>query len=115
MTAKFHYTGVSRDPASGSCIWTEDESEGRGSVGKQSLAGNARGQGAVVAVPVPSTDANMVQGQILDRVEDGNTICTDKHEDYISLEDLSYKHETERHQAKQFVREDVHTNSIESV
>ena len=57
----------------------------------------------------------MVQGQILDHVEDGSTIYTDEHGAYASLEDLSYKHETVRHQAKEFVRGDVHTNSIESV
>lgn len=88
---------------------------GRGSVGKQPVLGMRGREGEVVVVPVPSTDANMVQGQILDHVEDGSTIYTDEHGAYASLEDLSYKHETVRHQAKEFVRGDVHTNSIESV
>ena len=88
---------------------------GRGSGGKQAVLGTRERQGDVVALPVPSTDANMVQGQIHEHVADGSTIYTDEHGAYKGLEDLPYQHETVKHKAKEFVRGEVHTNSIESI
>ena len=55
---------------------------GRGSVGKQPVLGMREREGDVVALPVPSTDANMVQGRIRDHVVDGSTIYTDEHGAY---------------------------------
>lgn len=87
---------------------------GRGSVGKQPVLGMREREGDVVALPVPSTDANMVQGQIHDHVVDGSTVYPDEHGAYAGLDGLSYHHETVKHKAKEFVRGDVHTHSIES-
>ncbi len=83
---------------------------GRGSVGKQPVLGMREREGDVVALPVPSTDANMVQGQIHDHVVDGSTVYTDEHGAYAPppppLDGLSYNHETVKHKAKEFVRGD---------
>ena len=88
---------------------------GRGAAGKQPVLGLREREGHVVAVPIPSTDATMVQGQIHEHVEDGSMIYTDEHGAYRDLEGLFYRHETVRHSAKEYVRGEVHTNSIESV
>ena len=52
--------------------------------------------------------------QILEPVLHGSTIYTDDHGAYVGLKGLSYKHETVRHKSKEYVRGEVHTNSIES-
>ena len=57
----------------------------------------------------------MVLGQIHEHVEDGSGIYTDEFGAYKNLDGLFYQHETVRHSAKEYVRGEIHTNSIESV
>lgn len=45
--------------------------------------------------------------------DDAANIYTDEHKGYIGLGDHNTKHETVRHSADEYVRGDVHTNSIE--
>lgn len=87
----------------------------RGSSGKQPVLGMIEREGDVVAMPIPNVEADMVQGQIIDHVEDGSTVYTDEYGAYASLSSLSYTHDTVKHSAKEYVRGTVHTNFMESV
>jgi transposase-like protein len=50
---------------------------------------------------------------IIKNVEMGSTLITDEHSSYRALKTY-YKHKTICHSAKEYVRSDIHTNSIES-
>lgn len=89
---------------------------GRGAVGKTAVLGiRERGQGGrTKAKPVPGTDAATLQPEIRAVIVFGSTVHTDEHGGYIGLAG-DYTHETIIHSAGEYVRDDVHTNSIESV
>ena len=75
--------------------------QGRGPVGKTAVVG---------AKVVRNTDAETLQGFVLDRAADGATVYTDDHGGYEGLP----HHETVRHSIGQYVSEMAHTNGIES-
>ncbi len=84
---------------------------GRGAVGKVPVVGlRDRATGTVFAAPVERTDKVTLQTFILDRIADGATVYTDEHRGYEGLPN----HETVLHGAKEYVRDDVWTNGIES-
>ena len=88
---------------------------GRGGAGKQSVLGLKERGGNTVAIPVDETDAGTLLGTIVQHVEPGATVYTDGHRSYESLGDLGYPHESVEHSRGEYVRDDAHTNSIESV
>jgi transposase-like protein len=88
---------------------------GRGAVGKTAVLGMRERGGTVVAKPVARTDKGTIQTTIIRQVEAGSTINTDEAGAYEGLSALAFKHETVNHKAGEFVRDDVTTNSIESV
>lgn len=47
--------------------------------------------------------------------DEAEMICTDDNPGYIGIEDYNTKHESVNHSAEEWVRGDVHTNSVESV
>ena len=76
------------------------------------MAGASQRKGKVKATPVQSISAAAPGGLIADSVQDGSTIYTD---DSSSCKGLKrHVHEAVNHSAKEYVRGDVHTNSIES-
>jgi transposase-like protein len=89
---------------------------GRGTVGKIAVLGmRERGKdGRTKARPVGGTEKFNLQSEIRGTVKPGSTIHTDEHGAYRGLAP-DYGHETVDHSAKEFVRGDVTTNSIESV
>jgi len=89
---------------------------GRGTVGKIAVLGmRERGKnGRTKAMPVDGTDKESLQFEIKAAVEPGSTLHTDEHKGYLGLAP-TYGHETVDHSAKEYVRDDVTTNSIESV
>jgi len=87
---------------------------GRGTVGKTAVLGIRERGGRTKAKPVSGTGAAMLQPEIRAAIEPGSTVHTDEHGGYNGL-GKDYVHETVVHSAGEYVRDDVHTNSIESV
>ena len=85
---------------------------GRGPVGKTAFLGMNEPGGDFVAYPVAKTDTETFSGAVNERVCKTATIHTDETKTYGKIE---AKHETENHSAGVCVRDDVHTNDIESV
>ncbi len=99
---------------------------GRGTAGKQAVigmrqrgAGSSGGTGSsggsrVVAVTIPDTSTQSVEGPIDFHVDPGATLYTDEHSAYRHLKARFKAHETVRHGQEEFKRGEVHTNSIEA-
>ena len=60
-----------------------------------------------------STDQPTLHGFVRNRVADGATVYTDDHGGYTGLW-VDFEHKAVRHSIKEFVREQAHTNGIES-
>lgn len=86
---------------------------GRGTVGKTPVIG-ARGRhcGKVKAKPIADTGRKELHGFVGETVKEGDTVYTDDHRGYTGL--TEHKHGTVRHSVKEYVKGDIHTNSIES-
>ena len=85
---------------------------GRGSVGKISVIGvKDRATKAVQASVVQSTDAKTLQGFVHENSSPDAKVYTD---DARAYEGISRWHETVRHSVSEFVRDQAHTNGIES-
>ncbi|MDE0260175.1 MAG: IS1595 family transposase [Gammaproteobacteria bacterium] len=85
---------------------------GRGTIGKTPIAGMLdRATGRVSAEVVPDTTKDTLQRFVLERIKPGVTVVfTDELKAYIGLPN----HKSVNHSAFEFVRGDVHTNSLES-
>ena len=85
---------------------------GRGTVGKSVVAGaKDRATGQISAAVVEGTDAKTLQGFVAAHAADGATIYTDEHGAYKGM---PFEHESVRHSRGEYVRNDVHTQGIES-
>lgn len=85
---------------------------GRGTVGKVAVVGaRDRETGRVNAAPIAGTDKKTLQGFVRQNAADGATVYTD---DNAAYDNLPFEHETVKHSLKEYVRECVHTNGIES-
>ena len=91
--------------------------QGRGTVGKTAVVGARERGGKVTAQPVERTDSQTLIGFIETHAEQGSTIYTDDAAAYGALVTIfnGYQHDTVKHSAGEYVRGEVHTNSIESV
>ena len=90
---------------------------GRGAVGKTAVLGmRERGKGGRTKGKVlKNTEAGTIVDTIVQHVEVGSTLHTDEHGAYRDIGGLFFSHDTVNHSQKEFVREGVTTNSIESV
>ena len=86
---------------------------GRGAVGKTPVIGMRERGGRSFAKPIDNTGVTELHTAINERVQTGSTIHTDEFLSYNGLK--NYKHEAVNHGAKEYVRGNVNTNSIESV
>lgn len=89
--------------------------QGRGPVGKSAVLGLRERGGKTVAMPISDVDKENIHNVVYARIEPGTKLYTDEHSGYNALAGLFYQHETVNHSAKEYVRGDVSTNSIESV
>ena len=64
--------------------------------------------------PVPDTTSRTLVGAVDSVTADGATVYSDEHSSYGPLTALGYAHETVKHSAEEYVRGEVHTNTIES-
>lgn len=85
---------------------------GRGSIGKTPIAGAVERSGRVKAMQVESISRAQLHGFINENVATGSTIYTDDFPSYNGMSD--YNHEKVNHSGGEYVRGNVHTNSIES-
>lgn len=83
-----------------------------GGKGKAAVLGMLDRDGEVVAKHVPDTEKKTLLPIIRAAVAPGSTLCTDEFPAYTSLRRV-YDHQTVKHNAEQYVRGAIHTNSIE--
>src|SRR5574337_765218 len=88
---------------------------GRGTVGKAAVLGMRERGGRTVALPVGDVNIATLHTAIHKHIEAGSTIYSDEHAAYHGLGGLFFKRDTVNHGAGEYVRDGVHTNSIESV
>ena len=85
---------------------------GRGGVGKAVVTGaKDRATNEVRAEVVEATDAKTLQGFVVCHVAPGATVYSDENKAYRGM---PFDHKTVRHSAGEFVRQQAHTNGIES-
>ena len=88
------------------------ELKGRGAVGKIAVAGvRDRETGQVVAKVVEKTDAKTLQGFVTDNTVKGAQVYTDKSSSYKGID---RPHEAVNHSVGEYVRDQAHTNGLES-
>ena len=86
--------------------------EGRGSVGKMTVAGaKDRATNQVSARVVPGTDKATLQGFVAEHAAPGATVYTDEHASYRGM---PFAHEAVKHGVAEYVRGKAHTNGVES-
>lgn len=86
--------------------------EGRGGVGKRIVVGMKQRDGSVVAKQITDTSAKTLHGFIRSNVKKGANVYTDNFKSYRGLK--NYKHKSVNHSVGEYVKEQVHTNGIES-
>ena len=85
---------------------------GRGTVGKMIVVGaKDRETNRVSAAVVDNTDAKTLQDFVGDHAAKGATVYTDDHGGY---QGMPFEHETVKHSVSEYVRDQAHTNGIES-
>ncbi|MEK7577253.1 MAG: IS1595 family transposase [Patescibacteria group bacterium] len=86
---------------------------GRGSENKTPVFGMVERKGSIKATVVGDTKMKTVMPIIRGNVALGTEIMTDEYLPYRSLTKEGYKHQTVNHGSKEYVRGDVHTNTLE--
>lgn len=86
---------------------------GRGTVGKQAVAGLRDRSGRVRVMMAPNTEKKTLQGFVRRNVARGSNIFTDEHRSYLGLNQW-YNHKSVCHSVSEYVKGQVHTNGIES-
>ena len=71
-----------------------------------------RAGGGVRAFPIDGTDRAQLQSAIVENVKRGSTVYSDSHSGYVGLR--GYAHQSVAHSVGEYVREQIHTNGIES-
>ena len=85
---------------------------GRGTVGKSTIIGaKDRKTKKVKAKVIRGTDAKTMQGFVLASALTGATVYTDDHKGYHGL---PFEHQAVKHSISEYVRDQAHTNGIES-
>ena len=87
--------------------------QGRSTKTKTPVLGILQRGGKVYAIPVENTKGKTILPIMRDKVEVGASIYTDEWRPYRALS-KDYNHGIVNHSADEYVRGDIHTNSIES-
>ena len=86
---------------------------GRGIIGKVPVIGASERGGKVRATPLLSTDKAEVEDFVFSNIEPESTVYTDDHRSYLGLS-RAFVHQTVNHSVGEYVKEQAHTNGIES-
>lgn len=81
---------------------------------KAPILGLVERGGKVIIQTIPDRSRDTLLNIILNHVTPGSTIYTDAHPSYQNLSPL-YNHDYVNHSAKEYVRGNIHTNTIENV
>lgn len=88
---------------------------GRGGVGKEIVVGmKSRATRQVVATVVPTASAGMIRQLVKKHCEPQSQLYTDQNPSYAGLQERGYRVESVNHSVKEYVRDQAHTNGIES-
>jgi transposase len=87
--------------------------KGPGGNGKAIVVGVVERDGEVRAHVAPTVDRAVATSHTVSMVQAGSLVCTDEHSAYDQLRMHGYKHESISHGKGEYVRAEVHTNSIE--
>jgi transposase-like protein len=95
----------------------ETQGMGRGYTGNKAIVvGAIQRDGAIRLQVVEARDRETLHGFLRENVAgDVEAIYTDEWTAYYGIADSDTRHETVNHSAKEYVRGDVHTNSLENV
>lgn len=86
---------------------------GRGAAGKTPIIGMVERDGKVIAKVIDNVTTANVFPQITRNLEPGSTLHTDENAVYRYAPRWGFKHRTVNHGREEYVRGDVHTNTIE--
>lgn len=86
---------------------------GRGAEGKSTVLGMVERGGNIKAVQVEDVRRTTLMPHIKATIAEGSRVSTDELKSYNALADEGYLHDSVHHAAKQFVKGDTHTQSIE--
>ena len=86
---------------------------GRGAKGKTIVFGMVQRDGMLRAGPVPNVKRATLEPLIAKNIQRGSTIFTDEFSAYANLRKFGYRHEKVSHSTKEYVRGDVHVNTLE--
>ncbi len=92
----------------------DKRTKGTGYVGKTAVLGLRERGGELRTMVVPGVSGAVLKPIVTTHVAPGSTLMTDEFGGYRGLNAV-YDHQTVRHGAGEYVRDDVHTNGIESV
>lgn len=85
--------------------------QGRGPVGKNIVIGIRQRSGSIIAAPIPDTSKGTLQSFIYKNVDPSATVYTDTHGSYKGIR---FDHQSVNHTVGEYVRDQAHTNGIES-
>ena len=86
---------------------------GRGAAGKAIVVGAVERQGSVAPFVVEQANAETAKNLLAVTTDPSAKIVTDEYGAYHGLKKAGYDHETINHGREEYVRGDVHTNTIE--
>ncbi len=91
--------------------------KGRGYIGNKTMVLGAVERGGEIRLRIgKNTSAKTFHRFIRDTVDDdAEAIYTDQHQSYMGIDDSNTRHETVNHNLDEWVRGDVHTNTVEGV
>lgn len=87
--------------------------QGAGRTNKTMVMGIVERGGNVRAGVIPTDSAQYLEGSIIHNVVPGSRISTDDHTSYRELARSGFDHSVVVHSAGEYVRGDIHTNTIE--
>lgn len=87
--------------------------QGRGATGKTAVIGILETNGRVRAEPIGHLTKTYLQRFVRANAKEGATVTTDSFRSYNGLSD-AYTHKTVNHSVGEYVRDQAHTNGIES-
>lgn len=86
--------------------------QGRSTLGKTPVLGMMQRDGNLKAFKISDVKRQTIQSRIVDNVVIGTNIVTDEFRSYRGVEML-YKHDYVKHKAGEYVRNAIHTNTLE--